>query len=36
MTDPQSFALALAIVWGGIAAYLLWLHARLRRVERGR
>lgn len=35
MTDLQSFALAFALVWGGLAAYLLWLHALARRLERG-
>lgn len=34
MTDLQSFALAFAIVWGGLAGYLAWLHARIRRLER--
>lgn len=33
MTDLQSFALAFALVWGGLAAYLLYLHALARRLE---
>lgn len=33
MTDLQSFALAFALVWGLLAAYLLRLHALARRLE---
>ena len=33
MTDLQSFTIAFAAVWGGIAAYMLWLHAKLRALE---
>lgn len=32
-TDLQTFTLAFAIVWGGLGGYLLWLHARMRRLE---
>ena len=35
MTDLQSFALAFIVVWGGLGAYLLYLHALARRLERG-
>lgn len=34
MTDLESFALAFLAVWGGLAAYLAWLHTRIRRLER--
>lgn len=34
MTDLQTFTLAFALVWGGLAAYLLRLHALVRRLER--
>lgn len=34
MTDLQSFALAFALVWGGLAAYLVYLHALARRLAR--
>ena len=34
MTDLQTFALAFALVWGGLAAYLLWLHRESRRLAR--
>ena len=33
MTDLQSFTLAFLAVWGGLAGYLLWIHARLRRLR---
>lgn len=33
MTDLQTFALAFALVWGGLAAYLLYLHGLARRLE---
>lgn len=33
MTDLQSFALAFALVWGALAAYLLRLHVLARRLE---
>jgi CcmD family protein len=33
MTDLQSFTLAFLFVWGGLAAYLLWLQSRLSRLE---
>lgn len=33
MTDLQTFALAFAVVWAGLAAYLLRLHALARRLE---
>lgn len=36
MTDLQSFLVAFGIVWGGIAAYVLWLDMRLRRLEKTR
>lgn len=32
-SDLATFALAFAFVWGGLAAYLLWLHALARRLE---
>lgn len=32
-TDLQTFALAFALVWGGLAAYLLWLHRRIQQAE---
>lgn len=35
MTDLQSFALAFLVIWGGLAAYLLYLHALARRLGRG-
>jgi hypothetical protein len=41
-TDTQTFAITFALVWGGLALYLLWLHRvargleeRLARLERG-
>lgn len=34
MTDLQSFALAFLAVWGGLAAYLIWLHRRVSRLEK--
>ncbi len=34
MTDLASFALAFLLVWGGLAAYLAWLHVRLERLEK--
>ncbi|HUR69533.1 MAG TPA: CcmD family protein [Candidatus Thermoplasmatota archaeon] len=34
MTDLQSFTAAFLVVWGALAAYLLWLHAKLRRLQR--
>jgi CcmD family protein len=33
MTDLQSFMLAFAVVWGGLAGYMLWLHRRLAALE---
>lgn len=33
MTDLQSFALAFALVWGALAAYLLRLHLLARSLE---
>lgn len=33
-SDPASFALAFALVWGGLGAYLLRLHLLARRLER--
>lgn len=34
MTDLQSFLVAFGIVWGALAAYMLWLDRRLRALER--
>lgn len=34
MNDLESFAVAFLIVWGGLAAYLAWLHTRIARLER--
>lgn len=33
-TDLQTFALAFALVWGGLAAYMIRLHLLARRLER--
>jgi len=33
-TDLQTFALAFCVVWLGLGGYLLWLHGRMRRLER--
>jgi hypothetical protein len=33
MSDLTTFALAFALVWGGLAAYLLRLHLLARRLE---
>ena len=33
MTDLQSFAIAFLVVWGSLAAYLLWLHRRLAQLD---
>ena len=32
-SDLATFALAFAFVWGGLAAYLAWLHVLARRLE---
>lgn len=34
MNDIQSFALALGVIWAGLAAYLVWIDIRLRRLEK--
>lgn len=33
LNDLQTFALAFALVWGGLAAYLVRLHLLARRLE---
>jgi hypothetical protein len=33
MSDMTTFALAFSLVWGGLGAYLLRLHALARRLE---
>lgn len=34
MNDLQSFAIAFGIVWMGLAGYLIWLDARVRKLEK--
>lgn len=33
-TDLSTFALAFGVVWGGLAAYLVWLHRQQVRLAR--
>lgn len=35
MSDLQTFTLAFGLVWGGLAVYLLRLHALARKLEEG-
>lgn len=36
MSDLATFAASFLLVWGGLAAYLVWLHRRLAALERRR